>query len=94
MAEQVHYRESRLRSFLKALSWRVIATMMIIVIAYFTTGDVSTALTIGSIEFFLKFAAYYLHERAWQMVPRGTIRKIIHEDEENGENKDEKSENS
>jgi len=70
-------RESRTRSVLKALSWRVVATSTIIVIAYFTTGDIEAALEIGAIEFFIKFALYYLHERAWQMAPRGTIRKIF-----------------
>jgi uncharacterized membrane protein len=70
-------RESRLRSALKALSWRVIATTTIIIIAYFTTGNVDDALKIGFIEFFIKFALYYMHERAWQIAPRGTIRQII-----------------
>ena len=31
----------------------------------------------GSIEFVLKFFIYYLHERAWQLVPRGTIRNLF-----------------
>lgn len=70
-------RESRLRSVLKALSWRVIATTTIIIIAYFTTGNVDDALKIGFIEFFIKFALYYMHERAWQIAPRGTVRQII-----------------
>jgi uncharacterized membrane protein len=70
-------RESRLRSALKALSWRVLATTTIICIAWFTTGDVSMALEIGFIEFFIKFALYYLHERAWQLAPRGSIRRFF-----------------
>ncbi|MEL6656773.1 MAG: DUF2061 domain-containing protein [Bacteroidota bacterium] len=70
-------RESRLRSVLKALSWRVIATTTIIAIAYFTTGNIEDALKIGAIEFFIKFALYYLHERAWQMAPRGSVRKMF-----------------
>ena len=49
-------KESRLRSALKALSWRFIATATIIVIAYFKTGDVSLAHEKGFIEFFFKFA--------------------------------------
>lgn len=76
-------RESRLRSILKALSWRLVATSTIIIIAYFTTGDVETALEIGAIEFFIKFALYYLHERAWQLAPRGAVRKLV---TNNGEN--------
>jgi len=70
-------KESRLRSILKGLSWRVIATATIIAIAYFKTGDVSLALEIGAIEFFIKLLLYYGHERAWQQVPRGVVRKIV-----------------
>ena len=63
------YKESHLRSLLKATSWRVLATLTTTIIAYFITGEVETALTIGGIEFVLKFVIYYLHERAWQLVP-------------------------
>ncbi len=69
-------KESHLRSILKGISWRIIATATIICIAYFTIGDISIALEIGAIEFFIKFLLYYLHERAWQELPRGAIRKI------------------
>ena len=69
--------ESHLRSFMKALSWRIIATLTTIVITWFFTGQVSTALKVGAFEFVLKFIVYYLHERAWQLVPRGTIRKML-----------------
>ena len=70
-------RESHLRSILKGLTWRVIATVTIIIIAWYKTGDVTLALEIGAIEFFIKFALYYLHERAWQLAPRGSIRKYF-----------------
>ena len=62
-------RESRLRSLLKAFSWRIVATLTTALIAYGITGEIDTALAIGGIEFFLKFAIYYAHERAWQRVP-------------------------
>ena len=71
-------RESHLRSILKGLTWRVIATSTIILIAWFSTGDISLALEIGAIEFVFKLLLYYLHERAWQLVPRGKVRNIIH----------------
>lgn len=74
------YQESHLRSVLKGLTWRVIATATIVVIAYYTTGEIETALTIGGIEFFIKLLLYYLHERAWQLIPRGTVRKVIDQD--------------
>ena len=42
---------------------------------------ISTAIAIGSIEFIAKFIIYYGHERVWQLVPRGTIRRIVHPEE-------------
>jgi len=74
------YQESHLRSILKGLTWRVVATTTIIIIAKVTTGSTELALTIGGIEFFVKLALYYLHERAWQLVPRGTVRKAVGKD--------------
>jgi uncharacterized membrane protein len=70
-------KESHLRSVLKALSWRIIATATTAVIAYLITGQVSVALLIGGIEFFSKFLLYYFHERLWQGIPRGVVRKIL-----------------
>ncbi len=70
-------RESPIRSLLKAFSWRIVATTTTALIAFFITGDVATAISIGSIEFVLKFFIYYLHERAWQLVPRGTFRRYL-----------------
>ncbi|MDP6967681.1 MAG: DUF2061 domain-containing protein [Gammaproteobacteria bacterium] len=63
--------ESRTRSLLKAVSWRITATLTTIIIAYGITGEVEAALAIGSIEFFLKFVIYYMHERAWLKIAMG-----------------------
>ena len=70
-------KESRLRSLLKALSWRILATLTTGVIAFVITGEMSIAIMIGSVEFVLKFIIYYVHERVWQLVPRGTVRHWI-----------------
>jgi len=70
-------KESHIRSILKGLTWRVIATSTIIAIAWFKTGDIQFALEMGAIEFFIKLFLYYLHERAWQVVPRGGVRKRL-----------------
>ena len=69
------FRESHLRSLLKGITWRILDTTTTISIAYFIIGDVKSALSIGGIEFLGKLALYYLDERAWQLAPRGTIRK-------------------
>ncbi|MEM7101183.1 MAG: DUF2061 domain-containing protein [Pseudomonadota bacterium] len=61
--------DSHARSLAKAFSWRIVATLTTSIIAYFITGEIDTAVAIGSIEFVLKFLIYYLHERAWAIVP-------------------------
>ncbi len=76
-------RESKVRSILKAITWRLIATTTTFLLAYTifqNTGceDVlEKSSLVAGLELVIKLVVYYLHERAWQMVPRGTIRKLI-----------------
>ena len=60
--------DSKKKSLLKATSWRITATVTTTCIAFGITGNIGSALSIGSIEFFLKFVIYYYHERAWTKV--------------------------
>ena len=76
MSPLLQSHESHLRSILKAFSWRIIATCTTAVIAYVVTGKIKVALLIGGMEFVLKIVFYYFHERAWQIVPTGTVRKL------------------
>ena len=69
--------ESRLRSVLKAVSWRVLATLTTVVIAYIVTEKVEDAITIGSVEVVVKLVIFYLHERTWAQLPLGAVRKIL-----------------
>ena len=62
--------DSRVRSFSKSITWRVLATLTTVVIAYVVTQDTALALQIGGIEFLAKIAVYYLHERAWLRLPQ------------------------
>lgn len=76
-------KESRLRSILKTISWRIIATTTTVTIAYFIFGDITNALKVGGIEFFAKMIIYYFHERIWQGLPPGSIRKFFKLKQEN-----------
>ena len=69
--------ESCLRSVLKAVSWRVLATLTTMVIAYFVTSNVGDALKIGSVEVVVKLVIFYLHERTWAQLPPGAVRKML-----------------
>jgi uncharacterized membrane protein len=80
-------RESRLRSILKALTWRVIASATTFTVAYFVVllgapaeqRELATkaAAVVAAFDFVLKLLLYYFHERAWQLLPRGSIRRIV-----------------
>lgn len=67
-------RESHLRSLLKSITYRITGTITTGLIVYFMTGQLHIALAISAIEPLVKIVIYYLHERAWQLVPRGTVR--------------------
>ena len=75
-------KDSNLRSILKAITWRLIATFTTFVLAYliFQNSGCEDVLQKSSIvaglELFIKLLLYYLHERAWLLVPRGTIRSL------------------
>lgn len=65
--------ESRYRSILKGISWRIIGSVDTILIVLFITCSMGScsiehAITIGFFEFFIKFLFYYGHERAWQRI--------------------------
>ena len=66
-------RESHLRSILKGFSWRVIAFIDTLVISLIVTWlidgkpHIEAGLTIAGLEFLIKIAIYYIHDRAWQI---------------------------
>ena len=60
-------KDLRIRSFVKGISWRVIATSTTMLVAYILTGDLEIVLATGVIDVFAKLLFYYLHERAWEM---------------------------
>lgn len=73
-------RESHLRSLLKAFTWRIVATLTTVIVAYVVSGETTVALTIGAGEFVTKLGIYYAHERLWQIIPRGAVRRVIRRD--------------
>lgn len=59
------------RSLVKALTFRVLATLVTCLLVYFVTGRISFAVEIGILDFVVKVLVYYLHERAWTGVRWG-----------------------
>ena len=65
--------ESHLRSLIKGISWRAIATadtVLVVLLITCLSGQCSleNAIKIGTIEFLLKYVTYYIHERVWQRI--------------------------
>ena len=53
------------RHILKALTWRLIASITTFLIGWIATGDIRAGLSIGVFDFSIKLVLYYLHERIW-----------------------------
>lgn len=63
--------ESTRRSLVKALSWRLIATLITGLLAYLLTGEMAFAAKIGLADTGLKFFCYLGHERLWNRISFG-----------------------
>jgi uncharacterized membrane protein len=63
--------EKRIRSILKSITWRVIATLTTMVLVYVFTGDFIISVSVGTVEMASKMVFYYLHERIWNFIGWG-----------------------
>ena len=67
--------ETRRRSLVKALSWRLVALAITTGVGYLLSGGSATfALSLGLTDSAIKIFAYYLHERTWIAIPYGRMR--------------------
>ena len=67
--------ETKIRSFVKTLSWRVTATITTIIVALAITKRIDIAIQIGLVEAILKMLVYFIHERSWAKVKFGIHEK-------------------
>ena len=63
--------ESHQRSIAKAVTWRIIATLITSLVAYLLTREVVLAMGIGFLDASIKIFAYYGHERLWNRIDFG-----------------------
>jgi len=66
----------RTRSLIKALTWRITASLDTFLLSYIITGRFDWATTIAFFEIITKAILYYLHERGWNKIKWGRIIKI------------------
>ncbi|MBC8378720.1 MAG: DUF2061 domain-containing protein [Planctomycetes bacterium] len=67
--------ERHIRSIFKALSWRVIATLITFLTAWLLTGTVEIAAKIGLLDTVIKLVVFYGHERFWNKLNFGKIQQ-------------------
>lgn len=61
------------RSFVKAISWRIIASLTTFILAFIITGHLVLSAGIGLGDIIAKFILYFLHERAWDRISWGKV---------------------
>jgi len=59
------FSERAFRAMGKLVTWRIVQTIMQIIIAFIITGSIITGLKFAGLSFVVNTACYYLHERVW-----------------------------
>ncbi|MFH1789097.1 MAG: DUF2061 domain-containing protein [Candidatus Altiarchaeota archaeon] len=65
--------ERKRRSILKAVSWRITATITTMTIVYVFTNQLLLSLQVGFLEASTKIMLFYAHERVWNKVHWGRL---------------------
>jgi uncharacterized membrane protein len=65
--------ETRGRSVVKALSWRVLAGFITVGVVLTMTGELKFAAEIGTIDTLTKLLIYFVHERVWNKIGYGRL---------------------
>lgn len=63
--------ETHTRSIVKALTWRIVATIVTVSVAWTVLRNVNHALEIGFLDTMIKLGTYYGHERIWDKISFG-----------------------
>ncbi len=71
----MYQKETHTRTLIKAISWRVIASLTTTILVYLFFGRLDLAATVGILETLIKIFLYYIHDRAWSKIPFG-IKKV------------------
>ena len=63
--------DNNVRSMVKAISWRIMATSATIILVFIFTGELILAAGVGLLEVISKIMLYFIHERLWNLVKWG-----------------------
>jgi uncharacterized membrane protein len=70
---RIYNKVKRTRSLIKALTWRITASLDTFLLSYIITGRFDWATTIAFFEIITKAILYYLHERGWNKIKWGRV---------------------
>ena len=68
-------KETKKRSIIKGITYRLMATFATIGAAYALTGETAVSLQIGALDFFVKLTLYFINDRLWQRIRWGVVRR-------------------
>ena len=66
---------TKLRSVIKTLTWRTIASLDTFLITWIVTGNPKAGITVSMIEVITKMGLYFVHERTWLKTKWGIIKE-------------------
>lgn len=67
-------RDFHKRSVVKAISWRLVATLTTMGVVFLFTRQLALAAGVGAVEVVLKLIFYYCHERMWDWIGWGKLK--------------------
>ncbi|MEM2118318.1 MAG: DUF2061 domain-containing protein [Candidatus Bathyarchaeia archaeon] len=67
--------EKPIRSLVKAVSWRIVATLTTILLVFIFSKDLTLGTIVGITELVVKTVVYYVHERVWNLSNFGRIKE-------------------
>ncbi len=63
--------ETKKRSLLKTITWRITATLTVMILVFIFTGRIDFMLSIGIFDVIFKAVLYFVHERVWNKITWG-----------------------
>jgi len=61
-------KETRKRSVVKSITWRIICVIVSIATAYLITAKLDISVAIGTVYNLITMILYYFHERIWNKI--------------------------
>ncbi len=65
------YRESHIRTIIKAITWGTLGVIVLSSISFFVTKSAAKSTGITILFYAIRFIMYYIHERVWTAIQWG-----------------------